>query len=217
MATATAEKKPRAPRAAKRLAADTSTPFTPAGQIDWNPQWEMMGGDCAALEAHTDRARVPFSTERPDYHNLPTLQPRGTFILRSDPTQVFNWAWFDNDGSRFVASVAYRTFMAKGYRAATNVEFALNPLLRGTITTDTTGRYVVPGLDGKTAAVVMVRDKTSWLRDRREQLKFSDDIQLTAKERAAQQTETLQRAGINASVTANLEDSEQYVVDEHQR
>lgn len=217
MATATAVKKPRAPRKANKLTADVSTPFTPAGLIDWNPQWEMMGGDCAALDSYTDRARVPFSSERPDYHNLPTLQPRGTLILRADPTQILNWAWFDNDGSRFVATVAYRTFMSKGYRAATNLEFALNPKLRGTITTDTTGRYVVPGLDGKTAAVVMVRDKASWLRDRREQLKFSDDIQLTAKERAALQTETLQRAGIDATVTATLEDSEQYVVDEQQR
>lgn len=182
---------------------------TPAMGQDWNPQWEEFGGDLDALAAWTKRSGVPFSAKRDFRSRLPSLQPRGTFICRADPTLCFSWAWLEEDGSKHTIGVGQEA-RANGYRIATSDEFALNPKLRGIIVPDSANRYVVPDLSGKSTAVVLVRDKAAWLAARDERLRFSNEIQISAQERMAEQQDKYRSAGINAVTKFEVEDTDKF-------
>ncbi len=177
---------------------------------DWNPQWEEFGGDLDALASIPKGSRVQLSSKDDFESGLPSLQRRGLLICRADPTRRFNWAWLEEDTKSQHTIRAGRGARVKGYRIATSDEFALNPAYRDTIVADSANRYVVPDLSGKSTAVVLVRDEAAWAAARREQLRFSDEIQVSAKERSEKLQETLREGGINATTDFTVEATEKF-------
>lgn len=160
---------------------------------------DQYGGDLDALASWSARSGKPFAS-RSSYGAssvgyLPDLSPRGTLVFRHDPTKQFNFKWHEEDGSREARKNSL-VMKQKRYFPATASDFIVCPELRGTIVPDHNDRLVIADMAGNASAVIMVRSQEDWVRDRKELLRHSDDLQITAEEKALRLQEQLRGSGM---------------------
>jgi hypothetical protein len=163
-------------------------------------------GDIAARESWTQKSGHRFA-ERGDFaptmSYLPDLSHPGTLGNQFNPANQTNRAWLEEDGSRHARQTAM-LMRQKGWRPATVQDgYIICPELREAIRADDSGRLVLADTNGKSAAVVMVRSQADYARDRKQLLRHSDDIQLTAEEKAARLQESMRRAGASGVVASS--------------
>lgn len=165
-------------------------------------------GDVSAREAWSPRSGRPFARHE-DYKvgisHLPNLLPGGTIVNRHNPTQQYQRAWLEEDGSRGTRDVAL--FMKqKRWAPATASDFIIRPEFDDAVSEDSNGRLVYADLNGKVAAVIMVRTKEDYVKDRKELLMHSDDIQRSAEEKMAAMQDNLRKQGMNVTADSSAVD-----------
>lgn len=178
-------------------------------EIDDSQLEDFDLGDIAARDSWTPLSGKPFA-RRGSYaatiSHLPDLNPPGTLVNRHDPTKQYQRGWLEEDGSRHARQVALQ-IRSTGWRPAMAGDFIVCPELREFITADDSGRLVYADMNGKTAAILIVRDQAAYTRARKELTRLSDGIQLSVEEKAAQLQENLRRQGMSGvTATATLTD-----------
>lgn len=190
---ATAPVEASVPVAESKPAADTwfGLPVMP------DEEMEQYGGDLAALDSWSPKARRPLATWRdfpPTASAQPDLSSRGLLVNRHDPTLKFHFGFLEEDGSPHYRRLA-QTMRLRGYKPATLGDFYVHSLLRESIVPeDGTQRLTLGALKGA-QTVIYVQDEANYRRIQAINLRQSDEIQKTAEQKANELLDGARRDG----------------------
>jgi len=183
------------------------TPSTVIAAAEWfgapimpDEEMEQYGGDLAAIDSWSPKARRPLATWRdfaPTASAQPDLSPKGLLVNRHDPTLKFHFAFLEDDGSPHYRRLA-QTMRLRGYKPATLGDFYVHSLLRESIVPeDGTQRLTLGALKGA-QTVIYVQDEASYRRLQAIKLRQSDEIQKTAEQRTADLLDGARRDGFGS-------------------
>lgn len=179
------------------------------------------GGSLGALGA------IPRGKElaaRSDYRSAASmldLSAPGTLVSKDDPSQLYNFGWWDDDPTSDFSTTMFLEMRKKGYHVATKDSFIVAPDLREVISPDDSGRLTLMGnRGGRSAKVVVYQSKADYDRSQKDLLRDSDELQKSFEERSAEQAEKLAKSGLGklgARSTSTVEDEYMQVTDTKKR
>lgn len=165
---------------------------------------ENYGGDLAALDSWSPRARTPFASWRdyaPSGSVLPDLNPKGMLVFKHAPEKNFHFTYLEEDGSPH-SRQAYMTMNRRGFKPVTADDFVVHPTLRDIfVFEDGTGRLTLAAAKGA-VTVVYAQGEADYRKYRDLMLKQSNEIQKTAEEKVAELQESARSGGFH-SVTSS--------------
>ena len=180
-------------------------------------EMEQYGGDLAAHESYADRngrtmSRRPMASIRsaqPAAHPQPDLNHKGLLVYRHAFEKRFHFAYLAEDGSPNYQQ-AVQTLRQRGYKPVTVADFYVHSTLRDGVfeSEDGTanGRLTLGGAKKGATTVIYRQDEVNYFKWRDWDRRFTDQIQKTAEQQAAEMQDAWQRDGIGGvGTTARIE------------